>query len=113
MLGYSKLVLEKGYLSINKEFDKLITALRTAVSVENTLDKESTSYNDCFDAFRLALKYYVPREMKLDRWVPYEDVIEIDVDDSLKKIISSHLSLANRKIVRILNGQLIKVQGDW
>lgn len=25
MLGYSKLVLEKGYLAINKEFDKLIT----------------------------------------------------------------------------------------
>jgi hypothetical protein len=66
MLGYSKLVLEKGYLAINREFDKLITALRTAISVENTLDKESTSYNDCFDAFRLALKYYVPREMKLE-----------------------------------------------
>ena len=66
MLGYSKLVLEKGYLAINKEFDKLITALRTAVSVENTLDKESTSYTDCFDAFRLALKYYVPKELKME-----------------------------------------------
>ena len=66
MLGYSKLVLEKGYLAINKEFDKLITALRTALSIENTLDKESTSYNDCFDAFRLALKNYVPRELKME-----------------------------------------------
>jgi hypothetical protein len=66
MLGYSKLVLEKGYLAVNKEFDKLITSLRTAVSVENTLDKESTSYNDCFDAFRLALKYYVPKELKME-----------------------------------------------
>jgi hypothetical protein len=66
MLGFSKLVLEKGYLAINREFDKLITSLRTAVSVENMLDKESTSYNDCFDAFRLALKYYAPRELKLD-----------------------------------------------
>ena len=37
-------------------------------------------------------------------------MIEIDVDDSLT---SSHLSLTNRKIMRILNGQLIKVQGDW
>jgi hypothetical protein len=56
----------KGYLAINKKFDKLITALRTAVSVENTLDKESTSYNDCFDAFRLALKYYAPKELKME-----------------------------------------------
>jgi hypothetical protein len=31
-----------------------------------TLDKESTSYNDCFDAFRLALKYYAPKELKIE-----------------------------------------------
>ena len=40
------------------KFDKLITALRTAVDNDGTLDKESTSYNDIFDAFRLALKFY-------------------------------------------------------
>jgi hypothetical protein len=39
-------------------FDKLITALRTAVDNGGVLDKESTSYNDIFDAFRLALKFY-------------------------------------------------------
>jgi hypothetical protein len=39
-------------------FDKLITALRTAVDNDGTLDKEATSYNDIFDAFRLALKFY-------------------------------------------------------
>ena len=39
--------------------DKLITALRTAVeNGEGTLDKEITSYDDVFDAFRLAMKYY-------------------------------------------------------
>jgi len=38
--------------------DKLITALRTAVDNDGALDKESTSYNDIFDAFRLALKFY-------------------------------------------------------
>ena len=38
--------------------DKLITALRTAVDNDSVLDKESTSYNDIFDAFRLALKFY-------------------------------------------------------
>jgi hypothetical protein len=27
-------------------------------SVHGTLDKEATSYNDIFDAFRLALKFY-------------------------------------------------------
>jgi hypothetical protein len=45
--------------SINPDkFDKLITSLRTAVDADGTLDKESTSYNDIFDAFRLALKFY-------------------------------------------------------
>jgi hypothetical protein len=39
-------------------FDKLITALRTAVDNNSTLDKEATSYNDMFDALRLALKFY-------------------------------------------------------
>ena len=32
--------------------------MRTAVAEENILDKESTSYADVFDAYRLALKYY-------------------------------------------------------
>jgi len=32
--------------------------LRTAVDNDGTLDKETTSYNDMFDAFRLALKFY-------------------------------------------------------
>jgi hypothetical protein len=50
-------------IAINPDkFDKLITALRTAVDNGGTLDKESTSYNDIFDAFRLALKFYSFRE---------------------------------------------------
>ena len=40
------------------KFDKLITALRTAVDNDATLDKEATSYNDIFDAFLLSLKFY-------------------------------------------------------
>jgi hypothetical protein len=36
----------------------LITALITAVDNDETLDKQSTSYNDIFDAFRLALNFY-------------------------------------------------------
>jgi hypothetical protein len=49
----------RGKIAINPDkFDKLITALRTAVDNDGTLDKEATSYNDIFDAFRLALKFY-------------------------------------------------------
>jgi hypothetical protein len=61
MLGHCKMLLEKdgGKIAINPDrFDKLITALRTAVDNDDTLDKEATSYNDIFDAFRLALKFY-------------------------------------------------------
>ena len=50
-------------IAINSKFDKLITALRTAADIDGILDKESTSYNDIFDAFRLALKFYHFREM--------------------------------------------------
>src|SRR6187200_3518063 len=61
MLGHCKMILESegGRIAINPErFDKLITALRTALDNDGTLDKEATSYNDIFDAFRLALKFY-------------------------------------------------------
>jgi hypothetical protein len=60
MLGHCKMILEKdgGHIAINAKFDKLITSLRTAVDNDGVLDKESTSYNDIFDAFRLALKFY-------------------------------------------------------
>jgi hypothetical protein len=61
MLGHCKMILESdgGRIAINPDkFDKLITALRTAVDNDGTLDKEATSYNDIFDAFRLALKFY-------------------------------------------------------
>jgi hypothetical protein len=64
MLGHCKMILENdgGRIAINPVFDKLITSLRTAVDNDGTLDKESTSYNDIFDAFRLALKFYSFRD---------------------------------------------------
>jgi hypothetical protein len=61
MLGHCKMILEQdpGKIAINPDkFDNLITALRTAVDNDGVLDKEATSYNDIFDAFRLALKFY-------------------------------------------------------
>jgi hypothetical protein len=74
MLGHCKLFLEKGYIAINPAFDKLITSLRTAVAEENILDKESTSYSDIFDAYRLALKHYQLKTREID-----------DVDNVKKK----------------------------
>ena len=61
MLGHRKMILENdgGRIAINPDrFGKLITSLRTAVDIDGILDKEATSYNDIFDAFRLALKFY-------------------------------------------------------
>jgi hypothetical protein len=58
MLGRCKMILEQDPRKIAispDKFDKLITSLRTAVDNDGTLDKESTSYNNIFDAFRLAL----------------------------------------------------------
>jgi hypothetical protein len=55
------MILEQdpGKIAFNPDrFDKLITSLRTAVDNDGVLDKEATSYNDIFDAFRLALKFY-------------------------------------------------------
>jgi hypothetical protein len=65
MLGHCKMIFESegGRIAINPDrFDKLITALRTAVDSDGTLDKEATSYDDLFDAFRLALKFYAFQE---------------------------------------------------
>jgi hypothetical protein len=60
MLGNCKMFLERdgGHIAINPKFDKLITSLRTAVENDGVLDKEATSYDDVFDAFRLALHFY-------------------------------------------------------
>ena len=61
---------EGGRIAINPDkFDKLITSLRTAVDNDGVLDKESTSYNDIFDAFRLALKFYHFRDSSEYDWL--------------------------------------------
>lgn len=59
-LAHCKELLEyrNGYMSINPGFNKLITSLRTAVEDGlGNLDKEVTSHDDCFDAFRLSLMF--------------------------------------------------------
>ena len=47
-------MVEEWYAINSDRFDKIVTALRTAVDNNKTLDKEATSY----EAFRLALKFY-------------------------------------------------------
>jgi len=58
MLSNLDAVLSKGYLAIDKKYDKLITFLRTAYANELSLDKDQTSYNDLLVALRLSLKGY-------------------------------------------------------
>jgi hypothetical protein len=60
MLQHVKSLLEDkdNLVAIDKRFDKLITALKTAVANEYKLDKEGTSYHDILDAFRLSLQLY-------------------------------------------------------
>ena len=58
MITRCKMILEKGQFEVHPKFEKLIISLRTAIEEEGVLDKELTSYNDIFDAFRLALRYH-------------------------------------------------------
>jgi hypothetical protein len=58
MLSHLHVMVNKGYLAIPKQYDKLITSLRTAYAREYSLDKEQTSYSDSLDALRLSLKAY-------------------------------------------------------
>jgi hypothetical protein len=58
MLSHLHVMINKNYLAIPKQYDKLITSLRTAYATEYNLDKEQTSYNDLLDALRLGLKGY-------------------------------------------------------
>lgn len=57
MLSHCIMLLEDGCIVINPIFDKLVISLKTAID-DNGIDKKTTSYNDTFDAFRLALRYY-------------------------------------------------------
>jgi hypothetical protein len=58
MLTHLHMLVNKVYLAIPKEHDKLIISLRTAYANEYSLDKEQTSYNDSLDALRLSCKMY-------------------------------------------------------
>ena len=58
MLSHLAVMINKEYLAIPKQFEKLITSLRTAYAREYSFDKDETSYDDLLDALRLSLKAY-------------------------------------------------------
>jgi hypothetical protein len=61
MLAHCKELMEyqNGMVAIHPKFNKLITALGTAVeNGEDYLDKEATSHDDLFEAFRLSLIFW-------------------------------------------------------
>jgi hypothetical protein len=65
MLQHAKWLMEEteeddgsSLIAIHPSFNKLLTALRTAVANEYRLDKQETAFNDVLDAFRLALTFY-------------------------------------------------------
>jgi hypothetical protein len=61
MLAHCKELMEyhDGSVAINPKHNKLITALRTAVEKgDGSLDKDATSHDDLFDAFRLSLMFW-------------------------------------------------------
>ena len=58
MISHLAMLFNEEYIAIPEKYDKLIISLKTATVNEYTLDKEATSYNDSFDAFRLSLKCF-------------------------------------------------------
>ena len=62
LLAHAKALLESpdNLIAIHPRYDKLLTALRTACTIESTmkLDKSETSYDDILDSFRMCLSFY-------------------------------------------------------
>jgi len=58
MLAHLHMLVNKEYLDIPKEHERLIVSLRTAYASEYALLKDEASYSDSLDALRLACKMY-------------------------------------------------------
>lgn len=58
LLSHLHMLINKEYLAIPEQHERLIISLRTAYAKEYSLDKEQTSYSDSLDALRLACKMY-------------------------------------------------------
>ena len=60
MLSHLHMMMNKGWLAIPNNNEKLIISLRTAYATELTLDKNQTSYNDLLDALMLSYSEEMP-----------------------------------------------------
>ena len=58
MISQLAQLFENHHVAVPEQFSNLIISLKTAVVNEYSLDKESTSYDDLFDALRLSLRCY-------------------------------------------------------
>ena len=58
MLVHSRDLLQKGWVMIDKRFDKLLIALHSANDQEGRPDKKCMSDSDCWDAWRMCLSTY-------------------------------------------------------
>ena len=58
MISHLAQLFNEHHVAVPGQFDKLVISLKTAVVNEYSLDKESTSYDDLFDALRLSLRGY-------------------------------------------------------
>ena len=58
MLSHLRMLVNKEYLAIPEEHEKVIISLSTAYAKEYSLDKEVSSYNDSLDALRIACRMY-------------------------------------------------------
>ena len=58
MLSNIHAVVAKGIFAVPEKYDKLLISMRTAYAEDLVLKKDVTSYDDLFDATRLALKGY-------------------------------------------------------
>jgi len=59
MLSNTRTLIEDGLVARRPtRFQKLTTSLHTAVDNDGKFDKNSTSYDDIFNAFRLNLQLY-------------------------------------------------------
>jgi hypothetical protein len=84
MLAHRKELMEyqNGYVAIHPRHNKLVTALRTAVeNGEGSLDKDATSCNDVFDAFRLSLMFWHKIFFEEDKYdlteVPIPPILDV------------------------------------
>ena len=58
MLSHLHVMINKNYLAIPKQYEKLITQLRTAYAREYSFRQRTNYYSDNLDALRLSLKGY-------------------------------------------------------